>query len=336
MRKTLLLLLLLSSANLFANETDDKSWIRKMETLDNGAIRIFIDGTKVDDGLREEGTAKDWIAVYPKNASNAWKNVLDWRWADFTPYLRGNRDHVYSGATRIEKPGEYQVRFFRNNSYKLFKAFDFTITKKRDSFVTYLFGDYANMTHPQVVIHGFKRNTAVPAPKDWIGIYKKDDDNSWSNVIEWTWVKDTTFDGNDRYRVMPLDPKKYSADERYEARYFLNNSFKTHMKSDPFYVPKLNKLNIQEVNAYYQNGRLEFSVWVDGKEFKHGSEDWVGLYKKGDSNDWSNVLTWGWAKDFTEKKLIRNIHLKKGEYEVRYFKNNSFITYMQRPLTVYK
>jgi len=68
--------------------------------------------------------------------------------------------------------------------------------------------------------------------------------------------------------------------------------------------------------------------------FNPNPTDWVGIYKVGDSNEWSNVKLWVWAKDF---KLVEdaygnysyhftNITLPSGEYEARYFLNNTFTT----------
>jgi len=431
MTKIILTFLLVSFSSLFANE----SWLYKSETLENGAIRVVIDGLKVDDGFRE-GAERDWIAVYPKNASNAWENVIDWRWADFTPYKKGGRYHLYDGATRIKKLGEYQVRFFRNNSFKLYKAFDFRIIKKspnspllfyssnflymkgfiknvltagptdwvgiykvndnnnwdnviewrwakemhwdgNDAYqsmhlnlqkysenekyearyflnnsyitqtkskpfsiekskhsVTKLSANTEDKNHPKIIISGFIKNVVAPAPKDWIGIYKKDDDNSWSNVIEWIWAKDTSFDGNNHYRIMHLNPRKYSLNEKYEARYFLNNSFTTHMKSKPFSTESSNnQISVTEIKGNYQNGRIRFNIYPRGiAKLKYGAKDWVGLYRKGTSNDWNNVLTWGWVKEFEDVdkgvfQLVKSIHLQKGKYDVRYFRDNSFITY---------
>jgi len=331
MRKMILILLLLSASNLFADD------VFISEQLDSGAIEVRADDLTIG--------KDDWIAIYPKNASNAWKNVIDWKWVRLTPTEKSGRYHIYSGAIRIKKSGEYQVRYFKNNSYKLYKAFDFNIAKKRDSFVTKLIPDMEIPNHPQIVISGFIKNVTVPAPKEWIGIFKKGDDNNWRNVIEWKWAKDTYYNNiQDKYhRIMPLDSENYSADVRYEARYFLNNSYNMYLKSKPFYIPKLNKLNIEGISASYKNENFKFKVWLtDGTEFKHGSKDWIALYKEGDSNDWKNVLTWGWAKDFKQLdnkhyELIKTIHLEKGKtYDVRYFKNNSYNVYMHSQFKVYK
>ena len=52
---------------------------------------------------------------------------------------------------------------------------------------------------------------------------------------------------------------------------------------------------------------------------------WIGLYKKGTSNEWSNVLAWSWVT--TAQTKISNIsHLHEGDYQARLFFNNSFIT----------
>jgi len=324
MRKTILALLLLSSTSLFAKED-----VFISNKLDSGAIQVRADDLTIG--------REDWIAVYHKNASNAWKNAINAKWIRLTPTEKSGRYHIYSGAVRIKKSGEYQVRYFKNNTFKVYKAFDFKIAKKRDSFVTDLVADTEIPNHPQIVISGFVKDVAVPAPKDWIGIYKKGDDNSWRNVIEWKWAKDTSFNNmQDVYhREMLLDPKKYSGDEEYEARYFLNNSYTTYIKSKPFHIKKPNLLNISDIYANYKNEKLTFGVELtEGRDFKYGDKDWIAIYKAGDSNAWRNVLTWGWAKDFKYNELTKDIHLKNGEYEIKYFKNNSYNTYMSARLSV--
>ncbi len=51
-----------------------------------------------------------------------------------------------------------------------------------------------------------------------------------------------------------------------------------------------------------------------------GFEDWVGIYPRGASNDWENVVTWVWANN-TEVTLDG---VPAGEYDARLFFNNSF------------
>jgi len=55
------------------------------------------------------------------------------------------------------------------------------------------------------------------------------------------------------------------------------------------------------------------------------SKAWIGLYKKGTSNEWSNVLAWSWVT--SSKTKISNIsHFHEGDYQARLFFNNSYIS----------
>jgi dienelactone hydrolase len=59
-------------------------------------------------------------------------------------------------------------------------------------------------------------NTPLSGDEDWVGIYKVDDNNDWSNVIAWNWVEQ----GN---TVLNRDQKPMPAGE-YEIRLFFHNS----------------------------------------------------------------------------------------------------------------
>lgn len=53
------------------------------------------------------------------------------------------------------------------------------------------------------------------------------------------------------------------------------------------------------------------------------AQDWIGVYPKGSSNDWENVVKWSWTGGITEGNVsLGNIAL--GDYEVRVFFQNSF------------
>jgi len=57
-------------------------------------------------------------------------------------------------------------------------------------------------------------------------------------------------------------------------------------------------------------------------------KDWIGVYPKGTSNDWSNQVAWTWAKDTSNNKdwyRLNTASLPTGEYEARFFLNNSYI-----------
>ena len=184
-------------------------------------------------------------------------------------------------------------------------------------------------------------DTVTIQQKDWIGLYKKGDSNAWNNVVTWMWAKDST---TEHHGVLNYDKKINLTGGEYEARYFKNNSYTTYKKSKPFKVNKTT-LALKEVNVYYDKnmGRVKFETVIDGfaVPLNNGSKDWVGLYKKGDSNAWGNVITWAWVKDFqgdddfgVTKFITKNKWLNSGEYEVRYFKDNSFTTYKSHTLSI--
>jgi len=167
---------------------------------------------------------------------------------------------------------------------------------------------------------------------DWVALYKKGDSNAWGNVLTWGWVKDF---GSEKDGDAILRKNINLQDGEYEVRYFKNNSYTTY-KSSSFVVEESQLLNISKITGIYngKDKKITFHISYNNyrKPFNFGQKDWVALYKKGDSNAWENVLTWGWVKDFyvdhwAGRDLSKKIDLQNGEYEVRYFKNNSFTTY---------
>jgi len=224
MIKIIKLTLALISLFTYVNATE----VAILTTEKNGAITVKVDSTEI--GI------DDWIAVYPKNSNSNWINVLDWKWAKDLHQIRGTKYVQYNGAHRIDTVGDYKVQYFKNNTYTVHKSLDFTI-KKIDSPVNSIaYISPFDGVH-EIWIGGFTPRLTAPAPKDWVGIYEKNDDNSWGNVIEWVWAKDLDFNpliGFTDELVMHLDENKYKSGVEYEARYFLNNSFTTKLKSVPF------------------------------------------------------------------------------------------------------
>ncbi len=55
-----------------------------------------------------------------------------------------------------------------------------------------------------------------------------------------------------------------------------------------------------------------------------GDEDWVGIYKVGDSNDWANVIAWNWVNQGTTQLSKIKKPMPAGEYEIRLFFHNSY------------
>ena len=281
---------------------------------------------------------KDWIAIYPKNASNDWNNVITWAWVKDLPKNGNWLD--YRTKKKVTKFGHYEVRYFENNSFTTYKAFDFTI-KKPAAILRTIYTDYHhNDGTINIYLDSLDEIMELNNnKKDWIGIYKKGDSNAWGNVITWAWIKD--FSERPDFNSLKLTKAIKMDDGEYETRYFRNNSFTTYQSSS-FRIRK-NIINLDGINAISRepNKVTIYVVGVNGQA-KPNPKDWIGIYKKGDSNDWKNVVTWVWVKDFIsgpgdlpeekypeESRTTLKLNVNNEEYEARYFLNNSFTTYMK-------
>ena len=146
--------------------------------------------------------------------------------------------------------------------------------------------------------------------KDWIGIYPVNANNSWNNVVSWTWARDITpaNDPGDWYQFVNL------VDGNYEARFFLNNTYVVE-DSIPFSVG-----DVVRISTSKESYNVDEAVGVTVTHIS-GNDDWVGIYPKGSSNAWANVKTWKWAE---QDGQINIAGVEAGEYEARLFFNNNF------------
>ena len=230
MIKKILATTLLLNAMLFAGQVGSLKMSYEIGgEVGHPKILIVADPQKFKEEVKPQ--EKDWIGIYKKGDSNAWSNVITWFWAkDFDD---GEYGSIFFHKRLHLQDGEYEARYFLNNSYVTFKKSN-SITVKNSEVIGLEYREY--LKGIKIFTRGGQHH---PNQKDWIGIYKAGDDNSWGNVIEWIWAKDTHFDPiqdlGDPYKVFDLK-KNYDPKEKYEARYFLNNSYTTFKKSKPFSV----------------------------------------------------------------------------------------------------
>ena len=58
-----------------------------------------------------------------------------------------------------------------------------------------------------------------------------------------------------------------------------------------------------------------------------GDKDWVGIYPRGSSTSWSNVIAWNWVKkNGTVVLSTKEKSMPAGNYEVRLFFHNKYTT----------
>jgi len=158
--------------------------------------------------------------------------------------------------------------------------------------------------------------------KDWIGIYPINSNNSWKHVIAWKWTGDKDS-GTINFENLPKG--------KYEARVFYNNTYKSEA-AVPFEIEALK--NYPKVKLH---GNKSFSIRYH-RSAPIKNRDWIGVYKKGTSNSWGNVIQWKWVKDLVCDNSVDPSYtyidfsdqLPKGEYEIRFFRDNSFNLHSKR------
>lgn len=173
---------------------------------------------------------QDWIGVYPVGSSNDWGNVVSWVWAndtsqtsvdpgDWYKFEDTTGEHFgeegnYTNYQVALPPGEYEARFFLNNSYVV-EAKTAAFTVKAESTVQLILDKqtYASNDTVQVSYSGMSGER-----DDWLAIYEKGDSTAWGNVKAWAW-SDGETNGS-----LSLSFENLAAGD-YEVRVFFNNSF---------------------------------------------------------------------------------------------------------------
>jgi len=205
------LLLILTASMTMATNLTSTQLVYEYESDD--LITLIIDG--------ELSGNEDWIGIYRPGSSNDWSNVIAWSWVDDGGLAYFNSDQLTEQVTdewTIRLHGDFEARLFFNNSYHKEASAKFSLT---------------NPEHPALLIEPEYTpyvqvlvNTKLSGDKDWVGLYKADDANTWGNVIAWNWVPKNgliTLDKVKKDLPLPMGD--------YEIRLFHHNSFNVEKKA---------------------------------------------------------------------------------------------------------
>ncbi|SFV71528.1 no hits [hydrothermal vent metagenome] len=147
--------------------------------------------------------------------------------------------------------------------------------------------------------------------EDWIAIYPKGSSNDWANVIAWNWT-DGFINGSITFERVPVG--------EYEVRAFFKNSYNLEAKYAFSVLGLDSNVSLQtDKNKYSVNEKIS----VNFEHMFGDSEDWIGIYPKGSSNDWGNVIDWEFTEGLKNGQITFD-ELPLGEYEVRAFFKNSY------------
>ena len=167
---------------------------------------------------------KDWIAIYPKGSSNDWDNVIDWDWT------AGKKNGI---LTFDSLPiGQYEVRAFFNNSYKLEARQDIVVEAEHNNENVTLTSAKSTYAKGEDIAVSF--NHMSGDDKDWIAIYPKGSSNDWDNVVEWDWTNGRnsgTINFNDlavgEYEVRAFFRNSYNLEAKYSVKVVENAATST-------------------------------------------------------------------------------------------------------------
>jgi len=263
--------------------------------LPNESINVILTGMLGDN--------HDWIAIYPKDSSNDWINVIDWTWTD------GLKEGLIS--LKGVPVGEYQVRVFFENSYTLELAYDFSVNEALSPVELSL--EKENLNNEDMLTLNF--SGMLGDDKDWIGIYPKGSSNAWENMISWSW---TDGKKSGQFTFPSLDKGEY------EARVFFENSFTLEHRLS-FSVELIKEEVVPDPVVLVSNKEIYTTnelIFIDFKNMLGVNEDWIGVYPKGSSYEFENVITWTSTRGKIDGE-VSLYGLPVGEYDVRAFFNNS-------------
>lgn len=146
---------------------------------------------------------------------------------------------------------------------------------------------------------------------DWIGVYPVGASNEWDNIAAWGWTDGITG-GN-----ISLDSVVAG---HYEVRAFFKNSFNVEATVSF-------EVKAQVINTLITTSKTEYDIddqiIVTVKNMLGNHEDWIGIYPKGSTNEWDNVVDWDWTGGVKNGTFIL-ANIPAGDYEARAFFSNSF------------
>jgi len=248
-----------------------------------------------------EENAKNWLAIYAKDDNNNWENVLRWQWTKETT----TGDFKFKGLP----VGDYQARVFYNNTFNEEAVVNFLVRS-----------EFNTNTSVETRKNIYKSNETIQVltqhmsghPQDWIAIYPKGSSNAWENVIDWHYLNGTIS------TIVAFDA--LSAGE-YEIRAFFKNYYHLEAKHS-FSV-------VNEISPSVHSQQLQYetdeALILKFKNIQVFNKNWVGIYPKGTSNAWENVVKWEWLPASKNSNLsIKRLPI--GQYQARIFYRNTFNT----------
>ena len=265
-----------------------------------------------------QGTAQDWVGIYPAGASYEFENVVAWKWTGGD--INGSLDFNLLTA------GNYDARAFYNNS--LTKQAEYTFSVIGEAVVppdVNLTTDKSTYLNTETITASFTYMQGNAS--DWIGIYPAGASYEFENVIAY---KQTGGDinGSVSFTDIPVG--------NYDVRAFFNNSLHTEASTAISVItdPNYHDINLTLNKSVYAQNEL---VYVNYNYMEGNPMDWIGIYPAGASYEFTNVIDMKYTGGNVQGELALGGFpantplsgyttmpgLPAGDYEIRAFFNNS-------------
>lgn len=154
---------------------------------------------------------EDWVGLYKVGTSNAWENVINWKW------VKNTRRSRYKWFLSNLEEGDYEVRYFLQNSFKTYKKTAIFHVNAQDN----------NLTQPKIEKAIFSGSTLKITfkdlsgnNKDWFAIFAKGKEHVSKNVIYWVYNNSALH-----YGLQKIEPIRLNHGE-YDIVLFENDSYK--------------------------------------------------------------------------------------------------------------
>lgn len=257
-------------------------------------IIIYHNGAKDFNGENQN----NWVGLYKKGTSNDLKNAIIWKWAKDLFDTRLKDGKFFHLGYRSN--GDYELRFFKNNSYQVFKKFQVTINheKVREFKKTYQSESEIQFEIPQ------------SDGKTWVGIYKKGASNELSNALIWQWATWT-------YKRMYINILENGV---YEARLFFNNSYNVESTIEFTVDADHDDDNVFYSAINYYTGAKDFKI---STRYYGLNKPWIGVFKVGAEHTRENLIAWSYPTQpliFLHKELF----VQGATFEVGLFIENKY------------
>ncbi|MCH9813294.1 MAG: hypothetical protein K0U47_05050 [Epsilonproteobacteria bacterium] len=240
------------------------------------------------------GEHNNWVGLFRVGAPNQWGSVVAENWVG----------DLENGT--IEFPplvaGDYEARLFYNESLNQVEKTTFHVAGEPGKLIMNQ-TTYTEDEEIQVTLQN------VQGPRNnWVGIFRVGTTNTWGNALQENWLGNKRNGDISFTSLMP---------GQYEARLFYNETLAPE-STIAFTVTGEPATITASKSVYKDNEQIQITV----TQVQGVKNNWVGLFRKGTSNNWGAVLQEFWLEDMRNGQVDFNA-LPPGEYEARLFYNET-------------